>query len=85
MKMDKNALIQHLYEQFHRRIDVIEKRAGVFQLLIPTYHEDGDMMEIFVDSAKSENGNIRLCDFGMSLMRLSYAYDVDTPNKEKIF
>jgi len=85
MKMDKIALIEQLNGQFHRRIDVIEKRAGVFQLLIPAYHEDGDMMEIFIDSTNSENGNIRVCDFGMSLMRLSYSYDVDTQNKEKIF
>jgi len=85
MNIDKSKLIEQLREQFQRRIEIIEKRAGIFQLLIPAYHEDGDMIELFVDSAKSDNGTVRLCDFGMALMRLSYSYDIDTENKEKIF
>jgi hypothetical protein len=85
MNIDKKNLSEQLREQFHRRIEIIEKRAGIYQLLIPLYHEDGDMIELFVDSVKSNNGTIRLCDFGMALMRLSYSYDIDTENKEKIF
>src|SRR5208283_4235048 len=27
---------------------------------------------------------VRVCDHGMTLMRLSYSYDVDSPNKERI-
>ncbi|MBI3195382.1 MAG: DUF1828 domain-containing protein [Ignavibacteriae bacterium] len=83
--MSKEELLEQLSNQFRRRIEIIEKRAGIYQLLIPVYHEDGDMIELFVDSGKSENGTIRLCDFGMGVMRLSYSYDIDTENKEKIF
>ena len=85
MKLSKEILLEQLSEQFHKRIQIIEKRAGIYQLLIPFYHEDGDMIEIYVDSEKSQNGTIRLTDFGMSTMRLSYSYNIDTPNKEKIF
>ncbi len=85
MSVNKEILSERLREQFHRRIEIIEKRTGIYQLLIPVYHEDGDMIELFVDSAKTQNGTIRLCDFGMGVMRLSYSYDIDTENKEKIF
>lgn len=85
MNITKDILFERLREQFHRRIDVAEKRAGIYQLLIPVYHEDGDMIELYVDSTKSDNGTIRLCDYGMGVMRLSYSYDIDTENKEKIF
>ncbi len=85
MKISKELLLERLREQFQRRVEIIEKRAGIYQLLIPIYHEDGDMIELYVDSSKSENATIWLCDFGMGLMRLSYSYAVDTENKEKIF
>lgn len=85
MNITRDLLMERLREQFQHRIEILEKRVGIFQLLLPVYHEDGDMIEVFVDSTKSSNGTIRLCDFGMGLMRLSYAYDVDTENKDKIF
>ena len=73
-----------LKAQFNNRIDFKEKRPGVMQLYAPLYHEDGDMVDIFLESTNG-NGNIRVCDHGMTLMRLSYSFDVDTPNKERIF
>lgn len=85
MKIEKEILLEQLREQFHQRVSIFEKREGIFQLLLPVYHEDGDMIELYIDSTKSDNGNLRLCDFGMGIMRLSYSYDIDTPNKEKIF
>lgn len=73
-----------LKAQFNNRIAFKDKRPGVTQLYAPLYHEDGDMVDIFLES-KNGNGNIRVCDHGMTLMRLSYSFDVDTPNKERIF
>ncbi len=64
-----------------------EKRPGVYQLFAPFYHEDGDMYDIFLkrtEHVQSEDKFLKLTDYGMTLMRLSYAYDLDTPNKEKI-
>jgi len=61
-----------------------EKRPGIFQLFAPLYHADGDMMEIFLLQSPNGSDFIRVCDFGLTLMRLSYSYDIDTVNKEKI-
>ncbi len=73
-----------LKTQFNNRISFKDKRPGVIQLYAPLYHEDGDMVDIFLEPTNG-NGNIRVCDHGMTLMRLSYSFDLDTPNKERIF
>lgn len=59
-----------------------EKRPGVFQLTAPIFHEDGDMVSIYLE--KVNEGQVKISDHGMSLMRLSYVFDVDTDNKRKI-
>ncbi len=74
-----------LREQFNHHVDFRERRPGVLQLLAPLYHEDGDMVDIFLEPTKENDGRIRICDHGMALMRLSYTFDLDTPNKERIF
>jgi hypothetical protein len=76
--------LEYLKNQFHGRLDLVEKRPGIFQLLIPLYHEDGDMLEIYLESV-GDNGQVRISDHGMTLMRLSYEFDIDTANKERIF
>jgi hypothetical protein len=73
-----------LRTQFNDRVSFQEKRPGVFQLIAPFYHEDGDMLDIFIEKAPG-NGAIRITDHGMTVMRLSYEYDIDTPNKDRIF
>jgi hypothetical protein len=71
--------------QFNDRVNFREKRPGVLQLFAPLYHEDGDMVDIFLETAPDGSGRIRVCDYGMTIMRLSYSFDIDTPNKERIF
>ena len=71
-----------LKTQFNDRVALREKRPGTFQLFAPFYHEDGDMLDIFLE--ETGNGRIRVCDHAMTLMRLSYSFDIDSPNKEKI-
>jgi len=73
-----------LRSQFNNRVRLTEKRPNVLQLEAPLYHEDGDMIDIFIELPKN-GGKIRVCDFGMTLMRLSYSFNIDTPNKERIF
>ncbi len=75
-------ITNQLKEQFNGRIRVSEKRPGIYQLFIPLYHEDGDMIEVYL---QLENGRWKISDYAMTLMRLSYSYEVDTENKEKIF
>lgn len=78
-----------LNEQFNSQVRLQEKRPGVQQLYAPLYHEDGDMMDIFLDIPRNFEVNgtktIRISDHGLTVMRLSYSFEIDTPNKERIF
>lgn len=76
---------QQLKDQFNNMVQLKEKRPGIHQLLAPLYYEDGDMVEIYLEFQPTNGARVRICDYGMTLMRLSYSYEVDTPNKEKIF
>lgn len=77
-----NDILEYIKQSFNNRINIREKRPGIYQLIVPLYHEDGDMIDIFIEE---KMGNYYLCDYGMTLMRLSYSYEIDTPNKESIF
>lgn len=52
------------------------------QVSLPMYAEDGDLYEIFV--RKSEEGKYIITDCGITLMRLSYTYDIDSDRKREI-
>lgn len=76
-------ILEILQKQCNQKINLIEKRPGLWQVIIPFYHEDGDMVEVFISPI--DNDTFRISDCGFTLMRLSYSYDIDTPNKERIF
>ncbi|MCX6640792.1 MAG: DUF1828 domain-containing protein [bacterium] len=77
--------LELLKEQFNHKISLSEKRPGILQLIAPLYHEDGDLVDIFLENINGGQQKIRISDHGMALMRLSYSFDIDTPNKERIF
>ncbi|GAB1431735.1 DUF1828 domain-containing protein [Spirochaetota bacterium] len=77
-------VFQKLKQSFNNRISFREKKEGTYQIVAPFYHEDGDMYDIFLEFSKN-NGKYRICDHGLTLMRLSYTYELDTPKKEEIF
>jgi hypothetical protein len=74
-----------LKEQFGGRVRVQQKRPGIDQLFVPLYHEDGDMVDIFLQPSKSSAGKIRVCDYGLTVMRLSYSYEIDSDTKRGVF
>ena len=74
-----------LKRQFNNQISLHEKRKGIFQLVAPLYHEDGDMVDIFLESSSASPGLVKVCDHGMTLMRLSYDFELNTANKERVF
>lgn len=82
-------VIDTLRTQFGDNIRLEEKRTGIQQIYAPIYYEDGDMMDLFLDLEKdasvADSEIIRLTDHGKTLMRLSYDFDLDSPNKEKLF
>lgn len=71
-----------LRSQFHENVKLKEKRPRIFQVYAPFYHEDGDMLDIYIEPVGS---GFRICDYGKTLMRLSYSFDIDTDNKRRIF
>jgi hypothetical protein len=66
-------------------IDVYERETGDCQLIVPILHEDGDMVDIYLDDSPLGNEYVRVCDFGMALMRLSYTFELSTRTREDIF
>jgi hypothetical protein len=74
-----------LKEQFNGRVAFRERRPGVVQVLAPLFHEDGDMVDIFLDEPANGSGKVRIGDHGLTLMRLIYSFDLDTENKQRIF
>jgi hypothetical protein len=77
--------LELLKQQFNGHVAFRERRPGVTQVLAPLFHEDGDMVDIFLDEARNGTSKLRISDHGMTLMRLTYSYDLDTPNKQRIF
>ncbi|TSA24479.1 DUF1828 domain-containing protein [bacterium] len=69
--------------EFNNKVNFVEKRPGIYQLMSPLFHKDGDMVDIFL--TEIEKDKIRISDYGMTVMRLSYTYDLNTENKMKIF
>ena len=65
--------------------DVFERETGDCQLIVPILHEDGDMVDIYLDDSPMGPGHVRICDFGMALMRLSYTFDISTRTRQDIF
>lgn len=70
-----------LKKEFNK-IEFWEKRPGVFKVVLPFFHEDGDVYDIFI---QEYNTNIiRISDYGLTLMKLSYTYDIDTDHKKNV-
>ena len=68
-------------KEFHA-LQFREKRSGLFKVIVPFFYEDGDMYDIFVE--ESPQGNcLRISDYGLTLMKLSYNFEIDTPKKQE--
>jgi hypothetical protein len=79
------TVLELLKEQFNGHVAFRERRPGVVQVIAPLFHEDGNMVDIFIDEPHNGNSKFRVGDHGMTLVRLTYTYDLDTENKQRIF
>jgi hypothetical protein len=82
--MVKEDYLQQIRTQFNNRVELATKREGLYQLVAPFYHEDGDMYDIYIEETE-QPGVARITDRGLTLMRLSYTFDIDTSHKERIY
>ena len=83
--MDNPSIINALKDNPWATFDFYERREGIYQMITPILHEDGDMVDIYLTESPMGEGYVRICDFGMTLMRLSYTYDLSTGARERIF
>ena len=83
--MEIDSLKGILQQRVATPVDFYEGRSGSFQLIFPVFHEDGDMVDIYLQDSPIGGGRIRICDFGMTLMRLSYSFEVNTDTKRRIY
>jgi hypothetical protein len=77
-----NQMMALLKGQFRDRVSLHEKRPGIWQVAVPLFHEDGDMVDLYVETVG--DGRVRVCDHGMTLQRLSYALEDMTPARERV-
>ena len=83
--MEIRRLRESLNHSFGAGFDVYERRPGDYQLVVPIRHEDGDMVDVYLQDSPRGEGYVRICDFGMTIMRLSYTYEISTPARQQIF
>lgn len=65
------------------KIDFREKRIGLYKVLIPYFYEDGDMYDIFIEKSSTDNV-IRISDYGLTLMKLSYNFSTNSDTRDMI-
>ena len=83
--MDINSVREALNTPLTAAFDLYERRPGNHQLILPISHEDGDMVEIYLQDSPKGDGYVRVCDYGLTLMRLSYTFDISTTARQQIF
>jgi len=76
--LDVTAMLKR---QFGSNIGVEEVFANVFRVYAPFFHEDGDMLSIYLDYSTE---NIIIRDYGKTLMRVAYTFDFESENKRRI-
>ena len=82
--MDTEKILSSL-NRAKTSFSIHERRSGKYQLTAPILHEDGDMVDIYLQESPKGAGYIRICDFGMAGQRLSCNYEINTPAKKKVF
>lgn len=78
----EKELLQILKDGFNTHVEVKMVRPNLYQIFCPFYHPDGDMVNIYI---KEEGSKTVIQDMGLTLMRLSYDFELDSENKQKLF
>lgn len=76
------SLKEIILSNINTTIEIKEKRPDLYQVYAPFYHEDGDMVEVFVEKAPNNPEKIRICDYGLTLMKLSYDLELKGENQK---
>lgn len=71
-----------LKSSFYNQFNLKEKRTDLYQIFVPLYYPDGDMFDIFLKILP--NNQLLLTDCSLTLMRLSYTFEIDSPNNQTL-
>jgi len=80
--MNEIMLREFLNKSFDNHISFRLVKPSTYQLFLPYYHSDGDMIDIFIQFLSD---SITLTDFWQTLMRLSYYTDLTANGRKKVF
>lgn len=80
--MSTVEILNRLRQQFGELISLENIDPNVMRIYAPFFHEDGDMMSMYLETMP--DGTFLLRDFGNTLMRVSYTFDIDSDNKQLI-
>lgn len=72
---------ESLQGAFGKNSGLEQVQKNVYRLYAPFFHEDGDMYSIYLEASAD---GITIRDFGNTLMRVSYTFDISTPKKKKV-
>ena len=64
--MDINSIRASLSGRMAAGFDIYPRREGAYQLIIPICHEDGDMVDIYLQESPRGEAYIRICDLWQS-------------------
>ena len=80
--MTQNDIHELLMNSFNHAVSFREVKPNTYQVFLPYYHLDWDMIDIFLCVFWNK---IVISDFWQTLMRLSYYIDSLSSSKKKIF
>ncbi|MBU1095903.1 MAG: DUF1828 domain-containing protein [Bacteroidetes bacterium] len=75
-------MIQNIKNLIGNKFEFYPKNDEYTQVVIPMYAEDGDLYELFVK--ESDEGKYIITDCGITIMRLSYSYEINSDRKREI-
>lgn len=70
---------ERLQKEFGTQIALEEIAPNTMRIYAPFFHEDGDMFSMYLEI--HNDSTILLRDFGNTLMRVSYTFEIDSQNK----
>ena len=82
--MDKDTIMGILTNHISKNFYVVPQKENLFQVFAPYFHPDGDMMDIFIQITPDNDDSVIVCDCGLTLMRLSYDFNIDSDKKKSL-
>lgn len=78
-----NELQDLLKKSFYKHFFIEKKRENIYQVFLPLFYPDGDMIELFIQTDHTKK--LTICDYGLTFMHLSYDIDIENIDKKAMF